>query len=145
MTAGLLAKVFSGLTERRYSQPATARTSCALQVRVPKKILSLLLIFAVSFSFGGCAYVSASGRREMAYRHYVAKQTKQQRRAMARAQKAANRQLKLKMKSAVPSEPQFTTSVENAPGAWSEPVAPPVTVSASGATANQTDNEPSQP
>lgn len=110
-----------------------------------KKTLSLLLIFAVSFSFGGCAYMSANGRREMAYRHYVAKQTKERRHAMARAQKAANRQLKEKMKLAVPSEPQMTTSVESSPGSWSEPMAPPVTVSASGAIANQTDSEPAQP
>ncbi len=99
-----------------------------------KKILPLLLIFAVSLSFGGCAYMSANGRREMAYRHYVAKQTKERR-----------RQLKEKMKSAVPSEPQMTTSVESSPGSWSEPMAPPVTVSASGAIANQTDSEPAQP
>lgn len=113
--------------------------------RVHKKALPLLLIFAVSFSFGGCAYTSANGRREMAYRHYVAKQTKQRRRAMVRAQKAANRQLKLKMKLAVPSEPYITTSVESAAEPWSEPVAPPVTVSASGAIANDADNQPAQP
>jgi len=89
--------------------------------------------------------MSASGRREMAYRHYVQKQMKQRNRATARAQKAANRQLKLKMKSAVPSEPQITTSVEGAKGASSEPVAPPVTVSASSAIPNGTDNEPAQP
>jgi hypothetical protein len=112
---------------------------------VHKKTLSLLLIFAVSISFGGCAYTSANGRREMAYRHYVAKQTKERRRATARAQKAANRTLKQKMTLAVPSEPQITTSVESAPGSWSEPMAPPVTVSASAAIANQTDSEPAQP
>ncbi len=109
------------------------------------KTLLLLLIFAVSFDFSGCAYTSANGRREMACRRYVAKQTKQRRRAMARAQKAANRELKLKMKSAQLSEPQVTTSVETVPGSWSEPVTPPVTVSASGAIANQTDSEPAQP
>ncbi len=49
------------------------------------------------------------------------------------------------MKSAQPSEPQITTTVESAPGSWSEPVAAPVTVSASGAIANQTDSEPAQP
>jgi len=64
---------------------------------------------------------------------------------MARAQKAADRELKLKMKSAVPSGPQITTSVESAPGSWSEPMAPPVTVSASGVIANQTESEPAQP
>jgi hypothetical protein len=112
---------------------------------VHKKALPLLLIFAVLFSFDGCAYTSANGRREMAYRHYVAKQTKQRRRAMARAQKAANRQLKRKVKSVEPSEPQITSSVESAPASWSEPMSPPVTVSASGAIANQTDGEPAQP
>jgi len=112
---------------------------------VYKRTLPLLLIFAVSFSFGGCAYMSANGRREMAYHRYVAKQTKERRHAMARAQKAANRQLKQKMKSAVPSEPQITTSVESSQGSWSEAMAPPVTVSASGAIANQTDSEPAQP
>jgi hypothetical protein len=113
--------------------------------RVRKKTLLLLLIFAVCFSFSNCAYMSANGRREMAYRHYVQKQMKQRNRATARAQKAANRQMKLKMKSAVPSEPKITTTVESGPGSWSEPVAPPVTVSASSAIANGTDNEPAQP
>ena len=89
--------------------------------------------------------MSAQARRERAYRHYVAKQTKQRKRAMARAQKAANRQWKLKMKSAVVSEPQVSTSVESYPGAWSEPMTPPVTVSASGAISNQSDSEPAQP
>jgi hypothetical protein len=112
---------------------------------VHKKILPLLLIIAITFSFSGCASMSAQARRERAYRHYVAKQIKQRQRAMARAQKAANRQSKAKMKSGVPSEPQVTTSVESRSGSWSEPMAPPVTVSASGAIANQTDSEPAQP
>jgi hypothetical protein len=112
---------------------------------VHKKTLLLLLIFAVSFSFGGCAYMSANGRREMAYRHYLAKHMKQRNRQMARAQKAANRQLKLKMKSAAPSEPQITSRAESVPAGWSEPVAPPVNVSASSAIANGTNNEPAQP
>jgi hypothetical protein len=110
-----------------------------------KKISALCLIVVFSFTVDGCSSMSAQARRERAYRHYVAKQTKQQRRTMARAQKAANRQIKLKMKSAVPSEPQLTTSVESASGSWSEPMAPPVNVSASGAIANQTDSAPAQP
>ena len=113
--------------------------------RVHKKTLPLLLIFAVSFSFGGCSYMSASGRREMAYRHYVRKNARHHQRDIARAQKAANRNLKAKMRSAVPSEPQITTSVESSPGSWSEPMTPPMTVSASGGIANQTDNQPAQP
>jgi hypothetical protein len=89
--------------------------------------------------------MSAQARRERAYRHYVAKQMKQRQRAMARAQKVANRQSKLKMKSGVPSEPQITSGVESGPASWSEPMSPPVTVSASGAIANQTDNQSPQP
>jgi hypothetical protein len=112
---------------------------------VLKKILPLLLIVAVTFSSSGCVSMSAQARRERAYRHYVAKQTKQHRRATARAQKAANRQLKMKMKSAVPSEPQISSGVESVPGSWSEPMTPPVTVSASAAIANQTDSAPAQP
>jgi len=112
---------------------------------VHKKTLLLLLSFAVLFEFSGCASMSAQARRERAFRHYVQKQMKQRNRAMARAQKAANRQMKLRMKSAQPSEPKITTSVESSPGSWSEPMAPPVTVSASGAIANQTDSEPAQP
>jgi uncharacterized protein with von Willebrand factor type A (vWA) domain len=89
--------------------------------------------------------MSAQARRERAYRHYAQKQIKQRQRATARAQKAANRELKMKMRSAVPSEPQVTTSVENAPESWSEPIAPPVTVSASDAIATQNADQPAQP
>jgi hypothetical protein len=92
---------------------------------VHTKTLPLLLIFAVLFSFNGCAYMSASGRREMAYRHYVRKNVRHHQRDIARAQKSANRTLMAKMKSAVRSEPQITTSVESSPGSWSEPMAPP--------------------
>jgi len=130
-----------------FATASAARTSHGLCSRegVPKKVLLLLLISAVSFSFGGCAYMTKSGRQEMAYRHYVRKNARHHQRDTARAQKAANRELKLKMKSAVPSEPKITTSVESAPGSWSAPVAPPATVSASGAIANGTDTEPAQP
>jgi hypothetical protein len=112
---------------------------------VHQKALPVFLILLVAFGFSSCAYTTASGRREMASRHYVQKQIKERRRAVARAQKAANRQLKLRMKSVQPSEPQITTSLESPPESWSEPVTPPVTVSASGAIANETGNEPTQP
>jgi len=66
---------------------------------------------------------------------------------MARAQKDANRQLKMKLKgkSMEPSEPVLTTSVESSPGAWSEPVTPPVTVSAANSAAEETGNQSAQP
>jgi len=40
-------------------------------------------------------------------------------------QKAANRQMKLKMKSGVRSEPIVTTSVEGSSGIWVEPMGSP--------------------
>src|SRR6266568_2710673 len=116
--------------------------ACAFSIGVHRKVLLATVLFALCFGFSSCAYTTASGRRELAYRHYVQKQIKQRKRAMARAQKAANRQLKLKMKSAQLSEPQIMTTVESAPGSWSEPTTAPVTASASGAIANQTDNQP---
>jgi len=122
---------------------------------VHKKTLLLLLSFAVLFDFSGCVSMSAQARRERAYRHYIAKQTKEKRRALARAQKAANRELKIKLKSGSmePSEPRLTTSVESSPGAWSEPMAAPasepvvapMTVSASASAPSQGDAEPAQP
>lgn len=105
--------------------------------------------------------MSAQARRERAYRHYVQKQIKQRQKAMAKAQKAANRQLKEKMKLAQPSDPQITSRVESVPNSWSEPmseqvapapasspdqVVPPVTVSASDSImATQNPDQPSPP
>ena len=105
--------------------------------------------------------MSPQARRERAYRHYVEKQMKHRQREMARAQKAANRQLKRKLKNLQPSDPQVTTSIEDfspAPS-FSEPeapamepvpsqadtVVPPVTVSASDAINVQDPQQPSQP
>jgi len=79
---------------------------------------------------------------------------------MARAQKAANRQLKQKLKNVQPSDPYTTTRVEDfaAPSVSEAAVAPsepvvsqhdtvvaPVTVSASDAIATQNPEQPSQP
>jgi hypothetical protein len=105
--------------------------------------------------------MSAQARRERAYRHYVQKQIKQRQREAARAQKAANRQTKEKMKLAQPSEPQVAATVESVPNSWSEPmpeevaapqalssdeVVPPVTVSASDSImATQNPDKPSPP
>ena len=122
-----------------------------------KKTLLLVLLFAVLFDFTGCVSMNPQTRREQAYRHYVQKQAKQRKKAMARQQKAANREMKRKMKTIQPSEQQVTTSVGNAteypavfdaPSAStsvSEPVAPPVTVSLTSPSASQSGNEPAQP
>ena len=133
---------FSALRERPYR----AQTSHALcfTKRVLKKHLSLLVLIIIAFDLTGCA-LSGQARRERAYRHYVQKQIKQRRREMARAQKAANRELKLKTESIQPSEPKITSSAESLPDFSPEPVAPPVTVSASDSITNQAPDEPSQP
>ena len=103
--------------------------------------------------------MSAQARRERAYRHYVQKQMKQRKRETARAQKAANRDMKSKMKNIQPSDPQITTSVQDTPNTPSvfdpveapaanptESVAPPVTVSASNEImATQHPDQPSPP
>ena len=79
---------------------------------------------------------------------------------MARAQKAANRQMKQRLKQTEPGPPQTTTSVEDvSASSFSEPTAAqlepasasadavvaPVTVSASDAIATQDPEKPSQP
>jgi hypothetical protein len=116
---------------------------------VHKKTLLLILAFAIVFDFTGCA-TSPQARRERAYRHYIAKQTKNRKKAMARAQKEANRELKRKLKGIQPSEPKITTSLgdfaydsptepssEPLPitekPAFKEPTVDPITVSASSA------------
>ncbi len=104
--------------------------------------------------------MSAQARRERAYRHYVQKQMKHRQREFARAQKAANRQLKQKMKNLQPSDPQTTAGVEDAsmpafseapapsepvPSSQPDTVVAPVTVSASDAIATQDPEQPSRP
>ena len=122
-----------------------------------KKTLLLLLAFAIVFDFTGCSSMSTQARRQRAYRHYVAKQMKMRQKQIARAQKAANRQTRRKLKFLQPSDPIVSTSVENsapasvsqssgAPsGSYYEQVAPPVTVSASDAVATQNPGQPSPP
>ena len=127
---------------------------------MPNKILTLCLIVAFGFAPTGCSSMSAQARRERAYRHYVQKQMRERQKQSARAQKAANRQLKKKLKNFQPSDPQLTTSLEDvsAPSvsaaalAPSEPVVSqpdtvvaPVTVSASDAIATQNPEQPSRP
>jgi|ERR1700693_378424 len=104
--------------------------------------------------------MSAQARRERAYHHYVQKQMRERQKQMARAQKAANRQLKQKLKHLQPSEPVMATNLEDvsAPSVSGAAVAPsepvvsqpdtvvaPVTVSASDAIATQSPEQPSRP
>ena len=123
-----------------------------------QKTLLLVLATAVLFDFTGCSSMSAQARRERAYRHYAAKQMKKRQKEMARAQKAANRDMKHKMQNMQPSEPQVTTSLQDVspqspsvfepvsepkPSAQTasllkEPTVDPITVSAS-------DSMPSEP
>ena len=104
--------------------------------------------------------MSAQARRERAYHHYVAKQMRQRQKQIARAQKAANRDMKRKMKNLQPSAPQLTTSVEDvSPPSFSEQSAatiepvpasadaevPPVTVSGSQPVVAQQPEQPYRP
>ena len=98
-------------------------------------------------------------RRERAYRHYVQKQMKQRQKAIARAQKEANRDMKRKLKSLQPSEPKVNATVEDVasesssvvepsavpPASPSEPVVPPIAVSASDTITTQNPSQPAQP
>jgi regulator of protease activity HflC (stomatin/prohibitin superfamily) len=127
---------------------------------VRRKISTLCLIVVFCFGSNGCVSMSAQARRERAYRHYVQHQIKQRQKEVARAQKAANRQLKQKLKNLRPSDPQMATRVEDvSTPSFSEPIAAPseaaasspdtvvapVTVSASDAIATQTPDQPSRP
>ena len=107
--------------------------------------------------------MSAQARRERAYRHYVAKQMRERQKQMARAQKAANRDMKRKMKGLQPSEPKMTTSIEDVPATPNYPsvfdpvpqpapaassadtVVEPVTVSGSQQVVAQEPEQPSHP
>jgi len=122
---------------------------------VHNKISTLCLIVAFGFALNGCSSMSAQARRERAYRHYVQQHIRERQKQMARAQKAANRQLKQKLKNLQPSDPQLTTSVQDvSTPSFSEPeavpsqpdtVVAPVTVSASDAIATQSPDQPSPP
>ena len=127
---------------------------------MPNKISTLCLVVAFGFALTGCSSMSAQARRERAYHHYVQKQMRERQKQMARAQKAANRQLKQKLKHLQPSEPVMATNLEDvsAPSVSGAAVAPsepvvsqpdtvvaPVTVSASDAIATQSPEQPSRP
>jgi hypothetical protein len=81
-------------------------------------------ILLVALTLSGCAYMTKSGREQMAYRHYLNKHIRQRQKQIARAQKAANRDLKRRLKFIHPSEPIISASVEDA-GPTSDPGAPP--------------------
>ena len=104
-----------------------------------KKILTASVFLALCRDLGGCAYMSKDRRQQMAYQRYIHRNLRHRQREQARAQKAANRQLKQKMKLAVPSEPQLSTSVETVPTSMADSVASPITVSASAPVANGND------
>jgi len=99
---------------------------------MPHRIASLIApILLISFCFSGCAYMSAQGRREMAYRHYVDKNIKRRQHQIAKAQKAQNRKLKhdWKAQPQVPSQPIVSSSTGP-----SDQMGAPMTVSSSDTT-----------
>jgi len=80
---------------------------------MPRRLRRLIApILLIVFCFSGCSYMTAQGRREMAYRHYVDKHIRQRQKQIAKAQKAANRRAKYRPQSEVPSEPMVNSRVE---------------------------------
>ena len=104
--------------------------------------------------------MNPQARRERAYRHYVAKHMRERQKQMARAQKAANRQMKQRLKNVEPGPPQMTTSLGDLSTASSPETAPaqdqsavsqsdmtvaPVTVSGSDEATAENPEQPQQP
>lgn len=70
--------------------------------------------------------MTAQGRREAAYRHYVNKHMSQRQKQLAKAQKAANRKMKHQLQPQPMTEPVVTSSVDPV-----DEVAAPISVSSS--------------
>src|SRR5262249_28672732 len=117
--------------------------------RVHNKISTLCLIVVCCFASNGCVSMSAQARRERAYRHYVQHQIKQRQKMVARAQKAANRDMKRKIKTIQPREPQVTTTLgplaESRPEPMTDMAVAPVSVSTSAPVPTDITIEPEQP
>jgi len=80
---------------------------------MPHRLTSLIASLSlIGFCFSGCSYMTAQGRREMAYRHYVDKHIRQRQKQMAKAQKAANRRAKEHLQPEIPSEPIVNAGTE---------------------------------
>lgn len=84
------------------------------------------MILLMSLVCPGCAYMSKSGRQQMAYQHYIRKHVRQREKALAQAQKKAKHQMKKNMQSLPADDPQVTATADRM-----EPMAP-ITVSESG-------------
>jgi hypothetical protein len=100
----------------------------------------LTIILVTAFALPGCSYMTAQGRREMAYRHYVNSHVKNRQRQIAKASAAANRKTKhdLEAQAETPSEPRVSSGVERA----AEPTSAPITVSASESEAPNSEPNP---
>jgi hypothetical protein len=80
----------------------------------------LLLVW---FSFSSCAYMTESGRQQMAYRKHVRERQHQ----VARIQKAERRKIKEAIKNAPPSELKTSATVESVEPVADSATFPPVT------------------
>jgi Na+-translocating ferredoxin:NAD+ oxidoreductase RnfC subunit len=93
-------------------------------VRCLLKISAAILLFGLTCP--GCAYMSKSGRQQLAYQRYVKKHVRQRQHELARAQAKAKRQMKHDMQTLPANDPQVTATVDRM-----EPMADPITVSSS--------------
>jgi Na+-translocating ferredoxin:NAD+ oxidoreductase RnfC subunit len=94
-----------------------------MREQIIKTSAALLLI---CFACSSCAYMTKSGRQEMAYRHYVRKHIRERQRRIARATAQAERNHKRLRSPIQPSEPIVNANVEPI-----QPMAEPVSISPS--------------
>ena len=87
------------------------------------KVSAAILLFSVICP--GCAYMSKSGRQQLAYQRYIRKHVRQRQHELARAQAKAKRQMKRNMQTLPADDPQVTATVDRM-----EPTVNPITVSA---------------
>jgi Na+-translocating ferredoxin:NAD+ oxidoreductase RnfC subunit len=92
-------------------------------------------ILLICFACSSCAYMSKSGRQQMAYRHYVRKHVRERQRRIARATAQANR---IPKRHIQPGAPIVNANVEPV-----RPMAEPSSVSPS--TVSESSDAQSKP
>jgi Na+-translocating ferredoxin:NAD+ oxidoreductase RnfC subunit len=83
-------------------------------------------ILLICFACSSCAYMTKSGRQQMAYRHYVRKHIRERQRRIARATAQAERNPKRQRSSIQPSAPIVNANVQPV-----QPMAEPTSISPS--------------
>jgi Na+-translocating ferredoxin:NAD+ oxidoreductase RnfC subunit len=106
-----------------------------MREQIIKTSAALLLI---CFACSSCAYMTKSGRQQMAYRHYVRKHIRERERRIARATAQAERNQKRLRSSIQPSAPIVNANAEPI-----QPMVEPISISPS--TASESSDAQSKP